>query len=170
MPLAAGHSNWLGKAEAGCRVFATLEDGMQHCEERFLQMARHWGIIKLPAASMTLRVCTALWHIASACSAGEGACSPRTAATLRLTHNRPSWTGCLRVQEALQLQLNMEQDGLTVSLEELASAISSCAREVSFQSHQSIYEASLIVIGSAPSWPCSSCRAHALHAITSLKA
>ena len=40
-----------------CRVFATLEDGMQHCEERFLQMARHWGIIKPPAASMTLQVC-----------------------------------------------------------------------------------------------------------------
>ena len=49
------------------------------------------------------------------------------------------------MQEALQLQLDMQQDGLTASLEELTSAISGCAREVSFQPHQFIYEACLSV-------------------------
>ena len=35
----------------------------------------------------------------------------------------------------------MQQDGLTASTEELACAVSSCAHEVSFSAHQSIYEA-----------------------------
>ena len=36
----------------------------------------------------------------------------------------------------------MKRDGLTANLPELASAVTSCAREVSFGAQQSIYEVS----------------------------
>ena len=39
------------------RVFGTLEEGMQHCEERFLHLARYHGIIKPTTTSLSLPVC-----------------------------------------------------------------------------------------------------------------
>ena len=47
-----------GDAHAEClhSVFPTLEEGMQHCEERFLHLARHHGIIKPSATAMSLPV------------------------------------------------------------------------------------------------------------------
>ena len=50
------------------RVFGTLEEGMQHCEERFLHLARYHGIIKPTTTSLSLPV-GFLLHVC--CAAGS---------------------------------------------------------------------------------------------------
>ena len=44
------------------------------------------------------------------------------------------------MQETLRSQLDLRRDGMAADVEDLASAVMSCAREVSYGPGQSIYE------------------------------